>query len=239
MSFHQSSDFWSSHKAYCRANCRYSIVGLRKVVPQGLDAVCCEQVRRFFGVCRRYEAAYRLGLGIDSIAKAVALTRYTSHRRVLDNSGILKRLSDMNLSSEQQETMTGLCYCHECLPYILERSEHKVSHVEPAWIPPSCNAPRCAEHGSVLTDADTPRLPYAVNTRKKEEYVMCERSTCRKWRLVAKSWLTAQNKKNPKPAIYCSMLPGSVCEDECAFCDSTPCECVCDDCEKQMLQCSC
>ncbi len=86
---------WAAHKTYCRNNCGYNITGLRKTVPLGLDFICAEQVRRFFGLCRRYEAAYRLAVKAELINEVVRLSRYTSHLRVNKTENIINRLKTL------------------------------------------------------------------------------------------------------------------------------------------------
>ena len=74
--------FWNRQKAFVRRNCGYNIKSLRWAVRLGLEAVCAEEVRRFFGLCRRYEAAYRMQMSQDSdfAASIPALVRVTGHR---------------------------------------------------------------------------------------------------------------------------------------------------------------
>ncbi len=80
------------------------------VVPQGLDAVCGDSVQRYFGLCRRYEAAYRVqGISSKNIESIVRV--YTSHPKVLDsrlNSTLIQSLGP------SVESLKGLCHCHAC-----------------------------------------------------------------------------------------------------------------------------
>ena len=79
-------------------------------VPQGLDAVCGDSVQRYFGLCRRYEAAYRVqGISSKNIESIVRV--YTSHPKVLDsrlNSTLIQSLGP------SVESLKGLCHCHAC-----------------------------------------------------------------------------------------------------------------------------
>jgi hypothetical protein len=129
--------FWAAHKLWCRDNCAYNIVGLRKVVPRGLDAICAQSVRRYFGLCRRYEVAYRSKVPIAQVDGVVQ--RYTSHRKVLDKSGIVQKLLDSGILTE--DAFKSLCSCDECAP-----DKHNLN----------CEWPRCPVHG-VKDIADTAR----------------------------------------------------------------------------------
>jgi hypothetical protein len=51
--------FWCAHKKFVRARTTGKIDTLRKIVPEGLKAICQESVRRFFAHCRRWEEAFR------------------------------------------------------------------------------------------------------------------------------------------------------------------------------------
>jgi hypothetical protein len=138
--------FWCDHKAYCRKYCKYNIKGLRKVVPQGLDAVCADSVRRYFGLCRRYEVAYRKEVSTQDIYKVVKT--YTSHRRVIDSTGVVAKLvASGKLSADD---FKGLCSCSEC-----DTDQEQI-----------CVQPRCVHHGTfaltgkVLTDSDVPTMGF-------------------------------------------------------------------------------
>jgi hypothetical protein len=82
--------FWSAHKRYVRAMCQKhgaGIKSLRRVVPEGLDSVCLDSIKRFFGRCRRYEQAYRLDISAAETADVMNVTghrfkAHASHRRV-------------------------------------------------------------------------------------------------------------------------------------------------------------
>ena len=148
-------------------------MGLRKVVPQGLDAVCADTVRRYFGKCRRYEVAYRKGVDINVIGKVVQ--KYKSHRRVFDKSGVVQKLVDAGVISEAD--FSGLCSCSTCEP-----DQPKI-----------CYMPRCPTHGIIanmplmkngeparLTDKDTPRLGYKETAKAAVDPVITRVRAIRK-----------------------------------------------------------
>jgi hypothetical protein len=134
--------FWGDHKAFCRAHCKGNIKGLRLVLRNGLDAVCGDSVQRYFGLCRRYEAAYRLqSVTTTNVNKVVRA--YSSHRKVKDTT--LKADLIQPLGPDMIATLQGLCHCHSCVPTpstciqrccLLEKKS-------------ACSAARCAEHGTV------------------------------------------------------------------------------------------
>ena len=185
----------SDHKRFVRKHCRYNIQGLRKVVPQGLDAVCSDSVQRYFGLCRRYEVAYRKGVNVQDIYAVVK--KYTSHRKVLDKTGIVERLLNEGVMTEAD--FAGLCSCSRCKP-----SQ-----------PHNCTQPRCPHHGitartgRVLTDDDLPVMGYLKKHDDEDEgkervvadeedddageasaddcgevAIACTLASCRKWRDV-------------------------------------------------------
>ena len=135
--------FWSAHKRYCRLWCKYNIVGLRKVVPQGLDSVCEEEVRRYFGICRRYEVAYRQQVSTTDIVSVVQT--YTSHRRVTDTKNVVvTMLAEGKL---QESEFRGLCSCLECITKDPNMSSG-LNFCSSADLAPRCAQPRCKEHAS-------------------------------------------------------------------------------------------
>ena len=150
--------YWCDHKTYCRTYCRYNIKGLRKVVPQGLDAVCADSVRRYFGLCRRYEVAYRKEVSTQDIYRVVKHytahrkpKEYSSHRRVLDGTGVVERLKSSGVLVDAD--FVGLCSCSRC-----DTMQVQI-----------CEQPRCVHHGiearggRKLTDADVPTMGYLKN----------------------------------------------------------------------------
>ena len=149
--------FWSAHKRYCRENCRYNIVGLRKIVPQGLDAVCSDSVRRYFALCRRWEAAYRKDIDVSELEKVVKV--YTSHRRVVDKGSLVEKL--IKEGKLQEEEFKDLCICSDCSP------DHQQI----------CVQPRCPKHGIEalggrrLTDSDVPSMGYPEKPSKTKTIV--------------------------------------------------------------------
>ena len=52
---------WGQAKRHTRAMCNYNIVTLRKTVPEGLDLVSVDLIRKFFRKAREYQHAYRSG----------------------------------------------------------------------------------------------------------------------------------------------------------------------------------
>ena len=217
--------FWSSCKKYARENCKYNIVGLRKIIPESFDSVCSETVRRYFGVCRRYEAAYRLAIGISDIDKVVRMTRYTSHRKVADRSGIVQRLKDLGVVTE--DDFVGLCSCDKCL-----------------GCEPHCTAPRCSNlaHGHTF-DEDTPsRLPPSTpelevhDSKGKSTFVQCDVKTCKKFREVNETWDRSRLQENK--SFTCSMS-SHLCSDACSRCRSQQDVCCCEFCGQLSLSCTC
>lgn len=71
---------WCQAKKYTRAYANGSIVRLRTLVPEGLDSVQTELIKKFFRKCRDYEKAYREGHTGKAIEQRVKV--YKSHRRV-------------------------------------------------------------------------------------------------------------------------------------------------------------
>ena len=71
---------WCIAKKYTRAYANGSIVRLRKLVPEGLDSVTTEQIKKFFRLCRDYERVYREGLTGKAVEERIKV--YKSHRRV-------------------------------------------------------------------------------------------------------------------------------------------------------------
>ncbi len=71
---------WCHSKKHTRAYANGFIVRLRKIVPEGLDSVSTETIKKFFRTCRDYEKAYREGLTGREVENRVKV--YKSHRRV-------------------------------------------------------------------------------------------------------------------------------------------------------------
>ena len=66
-------------KQHTRAYAHGTITRLRKIVPEGLDSVSTDMIRKFFRTCRDYERAYREGGTGREVEQAVKT--YNSHRR--------------------------------------------------------------------------------------------------------------------------------------------------------------
>eukprot|EP00734_Pompholyxophrys_sp_LG126_P000601 Pompholyxophrys_sp_v1_NODE_325_length_751_cov_8.928161.p1 type:complete len:188 gc:universal NODE_325_length_751_cov_8.928161:159-722(+) len=52
---------WGKAKQYTRANCNYTVAGLRKTIPLALDHIDLDVQRRFARKCRDYMRAYEAG----------------------------------------------------------------------------------------------------------------------------------------------------------------------------------
>jgi hypothetical protein len=70
--------YWAQGKRYARANCDYSFPGLKRVVPEALDSVSLDIIRRNARFCFRYMDAYRMGL--PPALADFAAKKYKSHR---------------------------------------------------------------------------------------------------------------------------------------------------------------
>ena len=75
--------FWGAAKRYARNNCDYSFKSLEKIVPEALNSVSLEQIRRYARRSWRFMDAYRKGL--TGIAALYAVKQYRSHRRIPEN----------------------------------------------------------------------------------------------------------------------------------------------------------
>ena len=71
---------WCQSKKHTHAYADGTITRLRKIVPEGLDNVTLQQIKKFFRTCRDYEKAYREGGTGREVEEWVK--RYKSHRRV-------------------------------------------------------------------------------------------------------------------------------------------------------------
>ena len=72
--------YGARQKKHTRAYANGSIVRLRKIVPEGLDSVKTELIKKYFRLCRDYEKAYREGLTGKAVEQRLKV--YKSHRRV-------------------------------------------------------------------------------------------------------------------------------------------------------------
>ena len=73
---------WCQSKKHTRAYADGTITRLRKIVPEGLDNVTLQQMKRFFRTCRDYENAYREGGTGREVEERVKT--YKSHRQVFN-----------------------------------------------------------------------------------------------------------------------------------------------------------
>jgi len=70
-------------KKYARQNCNYSWESLNQIVPDALDSVSLNKIRKFARRSYRYMSAYRLGLPCK--AAIYAIKKYRSHRKIPEN----------------------------------------------------------------------------------------------------------------------------------------------------------
>lgn len=76
---------WALAKRYMRAHCNYTLQGRRRTVPQGLDRVTVENIRKFFRKTRDYMFGYLKGLEAGNTLET-QVKLYKSRRRVgVDN----------------------------------------------------------------------------------------------------------------------------------------------------------
>ena len=75
--------WWAEAKRLARIQCDYSFQGLKDRVPQILDSIPLEKIRRFARKCERYMDCYRRGLP-PKLAE-YACKKYRSHRRIPGN----------------------------------------------------------------------------------------------------------------------------------------------------------
>ena len=228
--------FWADHKRFCRTYCKGNIIGLRKVVPQGLDAVCGDSVQRYFGLCRRYEAAYRL-LGVNSTNVDTVVRAYTSHRKVLPVTLETQLIQSLGASAN---SLIGHCHCLDCIPVPSTCTQSCCSLPKPS----ACTSPRCAVHGSVRgDDGSTPsglaalEKKQSVTDDEKEEddqeephtLVSCRLKACRRWRRVPLAWFRIFNRGNEQ---FTCDAASQECESKCHRCNNKACKCRCKTCEK-------
>jgi len=77
-------------------------------MPEALNYVCWDEIQKFWGRARRFEAIYRQNVSVNDVEKVLKVTghRYKSHRKsenqVLERFGIT------------EQSLAGLCYCSDC-----------------------------------------------------------------------------------------------------------------------------
>ena len=76
---------WGFAKRYTRDNCGYSLVAIRRVVPEGLASIPVYLARRFYNKSTRYLDIYEALFCSAPLADLVCRV-YRSHRRVCDNT---------------------------------------------------------------------------------------------------------------------------------------------------------
>jgi len=92
--------YWAAAERYARANCDYSFAALRKTVPEALDSVPLQTIRKNARFCFRYMDAYRRGLSWE-LAK-FATKRYRSHRRVPEGTTIQQIQAEFDVCEQSQ-----------------------------------------------------------------------------------------------------------------------------------------
>jgi hypothetical protein len=75
--------FWGAIKKYTRNNCDYTFKGLEKTVPEALDSVSLEQIRKYARHSWRFIDAYRKGL--TGAHASYIVKKYKSHRHIPEN----------------------------------------------------------------------------------------------------------------------------------------------------------
>ena len=73
--------YWGEAKRYCRNNCDYKFSSLQTTVPEALQSVNLEKIRKFCRMCFRYMDAYERGL--PQYLAVFAVKKYKSHRAIL------------------------------------------------------------------------------------------------------------------------------------------------------------
>ena len=64
---------WCQSKKHTRAYADGTITRLQKIVPEGLDSVTLEQIKKYFRTCRDYEKAYQEGASGREVEECVRL----------------------------------------------------------------------------------------------------------------------------------------------------------------------
>jgi hypothetical protein len=203
-------------------------------------------VQRYFGLCRRYEAAYRLqGVTTTNVNKVVRV--YSSHRKVKDTT--LQADLMQPLRPDQITTLQGLCHCHSCVP-TLSKCAQRCCLLEKKS---ACTMMRCAQHGTVAgADISTlsslaaieskTELSEASDAEDKEEeeeestLVTCRNKKCRRWRRVPLAWYAEFNKGSE---LFTCAQADVECESKCARCNNKACKCRCDECNVTIKSCRC
>jgi hypothetical protein len=128
----------------------------------GLEAVCYEEVRRFFGLCRRYEEAYRMQNDVKnvSIPALVRLTghKYKSHRKV---SPLAPSKIDEGLCPELVAKLKSKasCTCCDCT----DRDAQ-------------CGAVFCGKHSRYIKSGKTAQGYYSNLPPKMKKILTAKRS---------------------------------------------------------------
>jgi len=78
--------FWGAVKKYTRNNCDYTFKGLERTVPEALESVSLEQIRKYARRSWRFIDAYRKGL--TGISALYIVKKYKSHRRIPANASM-------------------------------------------------------------------------------------------------------------------------------------------------------
>ena len=98
---------WAASKRTTREYCRGTIDSLRAVLPLSFDALCGEQVRKFFAKCLRAEELYR---HVISEEDSVKFMLYHSHRMPANAKRPL-----LALQEKWKLELQSRCFCSSCL----------------------------------------------------------------------------------------------------------------------------
>ncbi len=206
---------------------------LRILVRQGLDTICSEHVRKYFGKSRQYEYCYRAAMTNDQIHQIMKYRVYSSHRRTINKKSKPDEVNELRLFDNQQRNEFALlCSCQEC---------GGINQCQA----PFCSNTKCDQY-VLFNSRDKPktRFPSHVKASRKRPsnksciYALCLMSDCRKWREICAQYYRQKFGGNSKKRFTCQAIEQK-CSFVCAACNEEPCECVCDECNCHMMECNC